>query len=125
MPAASSVHLLFHVGPVLYVLVEVADVAVDFVPGFEGEGYQRDEAEGEPLPMRQKKSQRLRQAMMGVGRSVPSLDDFAGEVTAVLALYCDVFVALEEGGEGYGALLAFLVPLRLCACAFTDYVCRK
>ena len=41
---------LLHVGPVLEVLEEVADVAADLVPGLKGEGYYRDEAEREPFP---------------------------------------------------------------------------
>lgn len=46
----SAVDLLLHVGPVLDVLPEIADVAADFLVGLEREGDQRDEAECEPLP---------------------------------------------------------------------------
>ena len=47
----SAIHLLLYIRPVLEILVEFADVAVDCVPWFEGERYDRDEAEGEPLPV--------------------------------------------------------------------------
>lgn len=43
-------HLLLYVGSVFDVLVEVADVAADFLVGLEGEGDERQEAECEPLP---------------------------------------------------------------------------
>lgn len=45
-----STHLRLHVRPVLDVLVEVADVAANFLVGFKREGNHRDEAEGEPFP---------------------------------------------------------------------------
>lgn len=38
LSASSSVHLLLHIGPVLDVLVESANVAGDIVIRFEGEG---------------------------------------------------------------------------------------
>lgn len=38
----TAIHLLLHVGSEFDVLVEAADVAGDFVPGFEGEGYEGD-----------------------------------------------------------------------------------
>lgn len=44
LPSPASIHLLLHVGPVLDVLVEAADVAAYFVPWFEAEGDQGDEA---------------------------------------------------------------------------------
>jgi len=47
---ALSVHLLFHVGPLLDVLMAVADMAIDLVPGFEREGYDGHETQREPLP---------------------------------------------------------------------------
>lgn len=46
-----AVILVLHVRPILDVLVEIADVAADLVPGLEGKRYYRDEAEGEPLPV--------------------------------------------------------------------------
>jgi hypothetical protein len=48
---STAIHLLLDVRSVLDVLVEAADVAGDLVPGFEGEGDNRDEAEGEPFPV--------------------------------------------------------------------------
>ena len=48
--AGAALHLLLHVGAVLDVLPEVADVAADLVVGLEREGDDGDEAEGEPFP---------------------------------------------------------------------------
>lgn len=48
--SAGALHLLLHVGAVLDVLPEVADVAADFLVGLEREGDDGDEAEGEPFP---------------------------------------------------------------------------
>jgi hypothetical protein len=45
------IHLLLDVRPLPDVLVEVADVAGDVVVGLEGEGDERDEADGEPFPV--------------------------------------------------------------------------
>lgn len=50
--SCSSIHLLLYVRPVLDVLFELADVAGYGVPGFEAEGDERHEAEGEPFPVR-------------------------------------------------------------------------
>jgi hypothetical protein len=44
-------HLLLDIRALANVLVEVADVAGDVVVGFEGEGDERDEADGEPFPV--------------------------------------------------------------------------
>jgi hypothetical protein len=48
---ARSAHLLLHVGTVLDVLVEVADVAPDLLVWLEREGDNGYEAEGEPFPV--------------------------------------------------------------------------
>lgn len=47
---APSFDLLLHVGSVLDVLPEIADVAADFLVGLHAEGDHGDEAECEPLP---------------------------------------------------------------------------
>ena len=47
----SAIHLLLHVRPVLDILIEPADVAIDGVPWFEGERYDRDETERKPFPI--------------------------------------------------------------------------
>jgi len=48
--APRQAHLLLHVGSVFDVLVEVADVAADFLVRLQREGDQWQEAECEPLP---------------------------------------------------------------------------
>lgn len=48
--SAGALHLLLHVGAVLDVLPEVANVAADFLVRLEREGDDGDEAEGEPFP---------------------------------------------------------------------------
>jgi hypothetical protein len=50
----AAAHLLLHIRAVLDVLVEVADVAADFLVRLEREGDQRHEAESEPFPGRKK-----------------------------------------------------------------------
>jgi hypothetical protein len=50
--SSTPLHLLLHVRAVLDVLPEIADVAADLVVGFEAEGDEGDEAEGEPFPVR-------------------------------------------------------------------------
>jgi hypothetical protein len=45
------VHLLLYVRPVLEILLESADVAGYLLPGFEAEGDDRNETEGEPFPV--------------------------------------------------------------------------
>jgi hypothetical protein len=70
------------VWPVFDILVEVAYVTANFLPGLDAEGYERHEAEGEPLP---------------------ALVDVAAEVAAVLALDCHLFETLETGVEGVSA----------------------
>lgn len=67
-------HLLLYIRPILNVLLELANVAVHCVPGLQAKWYDRNETKGEPFP---------------------SLDDLAGEIATVLALDCDVFVALQ------------------------------
>lgn len=47
-------HLLLDVRAVLDVLIEVADVAADFLVGLQREGNDGDEAEGEPFPRKQR-----------------------------------------------------------------------
>jgi hypothetical protein len=54
LAARAAAHLLLHVRAVLDVLVEVADVAADFLVRLEREGDQGHEAEGEPFPGRKK-----------------------------------------------------------------------
>lgn len=49
--AARHAHLLLYVGSVFDVLVEVADVAANFLVRLEREGDQRQEAECKPLPV--------------------------------------------------------------------------
>lgn len=44
-------HLLLYVRSIFDVLLEVTDVAVDGMPGFKAERYDRHEAEGEPFPV--------------------------------------------------------------------------
>jgi hypothetical protein len=47
---ATSFNLLLHIGSVLDILAKVADMAPDFLVGFEREGDDGDEAECEPFP---------------------------------------------------------------------------
>ena len=49
--SSSALHLLLHVGAVLDVLPEIADVAADLLVGLERERDDGDEAEGEPFPV--------------------------------------------------------------------------
>ena len=74
LPMAPSANLLLHVRAVLDILVEVADVAADFLVGLEREGNNGNEAEGEPFP---------------------ALHDAAAEVSAVLALHRNVLCAID------------------------------
>jgi hypothetical protein len=48
--SCTALHLLLHIGPVLDVLPEIADVAPDFLVRLERKGDDGDEAEGEPFP---------------------------------------------------------------------------
>lgn len=82
--------------------MEVADVAVDFVPGFEGEWDDRYEAEREPFPSKYNSvSVWTLMSVESLGapcpRKVyecsPSLYYLPAEVPAVLALTTDVFCA--------------------------------
>jgi hypothetical protein len=52
--SAAAAHLLLHIRAVLDVLVEVADVAADFLVRLEREGDEGHKAEGEPFPGRKK-----------------------------------------------------------------------
>jgi len=71
-------HLLLDVWAVLDVLLEVADVAVHGVPGFEGEGDEGDEAKGEPFPV----GRGLAQRAMGLG-GVKAWEEVGGSEKAV------------------------------------------
>lgn len=76
--------------------MEATDVAGNFVPGFEAEGDEGDEAEGEPFPS-------LRHFAREIACWVISLADKGGAwdvevvwmLTAVLTLYGDVFIAFQ------------------------------
>lgn len=75
----TTCNLGLHVGPILDVLPEVADVAAELLVRLKAEGDDGDKAEGEPFP--------------ALGRA-------RGEVAAVLALDGHVFGAFEARGEG-------------------------
>jgi hypothetical protein len=107
LSTSSSLYLLLHIRPVLDVLAEIADVAADFLVGFQREGYDGHEAEGEPFPA-------LGYLWWGLACVDGGGGDLglregetyaAGEVTAVLALYGDVLCACEGGVEDWGRLL--------------------
>lgn len=47
----TAANLLLHVGPILDVLPEIANVAANFLVGLQAKGDDGDEAEGKPFPM--------------------------------------------------------------------------
>jgi len=71
LSSSASLHHVLHVGSVLEVLVESADMAANIFVRLKAEGNHRNKAEGEPFP---------------------ALVDARREVAAVLALRGDIFV---------------------------------
>lgn len=95
--SAPASYLLLHVGPVLDVLTEIADVASDFVARLERERYDGHEAEGEPFPALHYLDMCV---LAGYGEGQRDGETYAaGEVTAVLALDGYVLCASEGGVE--------------------------
>lgn len=90
LPATTTIHHLLYIWSILEVLSELADMAIDFMPRLEGEWNDWDETECEPLPVAVLATRYGILAWIEVCK--PSLRYLRREVTAVLALRCDVFV---------------------------------
>lgn len=77
--------------------MELADVARDIVVWLETERNDWHKAEGEPFPCGCINRAPIK---VELANDLPSLKHLCREVSAVLTLYCNIFVFFEERAEG-------------------------